>query len=1063
MKDVGASISIVNKEFLQDTQATTLAQVLLFTPNTEVAGLNGNYSAAQYAGAGNLIPEGNRDNQTGGFTRIRGLAGADLTRNYFATSIPFDTYAVDRVEVQRGANSVLFGLGSPGGIVNNTMIAPDLRKNANRVRVEADQNGSLRGSFRSNIVLMEDTLAISVAGLYQKGKFEQKEAWQDDQRLYAAIDWKITEGIHLWGNYETGVRDSSRPDFVPPNDGITPWLQTGKIIWDHPADAGTWYDKTGSVIPGVANPRIQQLTTSGISVGYANWYGDVNDPNPTSIQGTYTTGAMGLPNFYPETSGRWMNLQPVNAYDIVRRTGFWPDGTAAEPGHQFFAAGFVGQQLLDRSIFDYRKHLFSGGSSTQHMDWDVYQVGASGSWFEDRLGLELAYHNEKEHDSGKNALQGLLQRTIFIDTNRLLIAPVVAGDDGTGALMPNPNFGKPSMGGLYGGNYKGSTREDYRATAFGELKASDMMEEGLVESILGRLRVTGVYEQRKNTSYEYYSRDQVNATATARALTDSGGIYDVPHYIFRTGSQFQLPYSGNVDFLGATTLSDLSGADIGAVPFGDLRTRTPAYMTDVVGWNSDTATFASFDTPSYNLEDTDQFPAAFYAGKRDTNIDSQVLVGQWYIWDDTLVLMGSWRNDVSKTAGVGAPGSRLHPRADATYDPAFVAGPQDLQENANVDTTSWSAMLHTPQFIKDSLPWGSELSFYYSESENFQATGGNVTILNDPIPPISGSTTEKGFIISTMNGKLVGRFNWYETGILNKRFDVGGVSSNEGILLNLVRQLDLPENVAQGFTRADVEAVLPPQGVIDVNQWVPYWDIFDAETNRNSADSGTQDFVSTGFEWEITYNPSANWTHMLTVGNQETITSNTYPVLQQYVEDFVIPTWVNSNFAQNYFMGSSLLTLAETATNNIVLPVAKGVTQDGNPQIEQRKYRVTYNTSYAFGNDSFMPDWLGQVTLGGGIRWQDKVGVGFGVSMNEFGDYVQDVDKPIYGGEMFNLDLFWRSTWFLQNEQSISVQLNITDVTAQGDLVPIYANPDGSKTYRFTEGRMFKLMGTWEF
>lgn len=209
MKDIGSSISIVNKEFIQDTGAIDLQDVLLYTPNTEVAGMGGNFSAAQYAGAGNMIPEGNRDSHSGGFTRIRGLADADLTRNFFITALPFDTYNVDRVEVQRGANSALFGLGSPGGVVNHTLIAPDFnQKNRNRIRLEFDNYGSMRGSFRTNQVLVEDALAINIAGLYMDKQFSQKEAFEKDKRLYAAFDWKVIEGINIFGNIETGDRNS---------------------------------------------------------------------------------------------------------------------------------------------------------------------------------------------------------------------------------------------------------------------------------------------------------------------------------------------------------------------------------------------------------------------------------------------------------------------------------------------------------------------------------------------------------------------------------------------------------------------------------------------------------------------------------------------------------------------------------------------------------------------------------------------------------------------------------------------------------------------------------------
>src|SRR5690606_6466120 len=154
---------------------------LLFTPNTEVSGISGNFSGYQ-SSAGSPIPEGETDRPQGGTTRVRGLAAADLTRNYFNTDVPFDTYNTQLIEVQRGANSALFGIGSPGGIVNSTTIRANLNDDFGRVRLETDEHGTLRGSFRHNQVLIEDKLAIRVAGLLDDRKYEQEEAFLEDER-----------------------------------------------------------------------------------------------------------------------------------------------------------------------------------------------------------------------------------------------------------------------------------------------------------------------------------------------------------------------------------------------------------------------------------------------------------------------------------------------------------------------------------------------------------------------------------------------------------------------------------------------------------------------------------------------------------------------------------------------------------------------------------------------------------------------------------------------------------------------------------------------------------------
>ncbi|MEO6002090.1 MAG: hypothetical protein ABIZ04_05995, partial [Opitutus sp.] len=45
LKDIASSISVVTKQFLQDTGAKNSADLLVYTTNTEVGGLGGNFSS----------------------------------------------------------------------------------------------------------------------------------------------------------------------------------------------------------------------------------------------------------------------------------------------------------------------------------------------------------------------------------------------------------------------------------------------------------------------------------------------------------------------------------------------------------------------------------------------------------------------------------------------------------------------------------------------------------------------------------------------------------------------------------------------------------------------------------------------------------------------------------------------------------------------------------------------------------------------------------------------------------------------------------------------------------
>ena len=89
------SIQVLNKEFIDDTGATTLQQAIRFTSNVSGGDTRGD-----------------------GFI-IRGF-GTTILRNglSFTSSTNNDPIAFERVEVVKGASAVLYGTSAPGGLIN---------------------------------------------------------------------------------------------------------------------------------------------------------------------------------------------------------------------------------------------------------------------------------------------------------------------------------------------------------------------------------------------------------------------------------------------------------------------------------------------------------------------------------------------------------------------------------------------------------------------------------------------------------------------------------------------------------------------------------------------------------------------------------------------------------------------------------------------------------------------------------------------------------------------------------------------------------------------------------
>lgn len=231
LRDVASSISVVTKDFLQDTGSTNLEDILVYTVGTEVNGLGGNFSNFGQMNLGRKFQE----NSSGAFepmstTRLRGLAAADQARNFFNSGIPTDAYNVDRIDINRGANSALFGLGSPAGIINSTLIAPRFKDSA-EVKVRVDSENSFRTSLDLNRVVVPNRVALRVAALHDDQRFRQKPAFVEDRRYFGAVKARVFKETTFDAFFELVDQVSNRPRVVPPLDQLSNWFNYGKPVY----------------------------------------------------------------------------------------------------------------------------------------------------------------------------------------------------------------------------------------------------------------------------------------------------------------------------------------------------------------------------------------------------------------------------------------------------------------------------------------------------------------------------------------------------------------------------------------------------------------------------------------------------------------------------------------------------------------------------------------------------------------------------------------------------------------------------------------------------------------
>src|SRR6185503_16620008 len=153
LADIAASITVVTKQQMDDTASLDINDVFRYEASTE--------GSSSYTPQ--LTDRGTMKDSVGGYSfgnngdtttnaqsnRVRGLSAPDASINYHPSNsrIPFDSYNTQSVEISRGPNSLLFGMGSPAGIVNQSASQAVLNRNSNTVSLRTDQYGSFRTSL----------------------------------------------------------------------------------------------------------------------------------------------------------------------------------------------------------------------------------------------------------------------------------------------------------------------------------------------------------------------------------------------------------------------------------------------------------------------------------------------------------------------------------------------------------------------------------------------------------------------------------------------------------------------------------------------------------------------------------------------------------------------------------------------------------------------------------------------------------------------------------------------------------------------------------------------------
>lgn len=1068
LRDVGAPISVLTAELFKDLGATDAASILPYATNMEVAGVHGNYTGGSTQGASYNTAGVRREPQNEG-QRVRGLSRASLTRNFFLTDIPFDNYNIERVTISRGPNSLLFGIGEVGGIIDNEVRQASLHRTSGEFSVRLGEYGTYRETAEYNLVLAPKRVALLIAGLNESQEYEQRPAFEQDRRIYAALNAVLRPGktgavlgrTVLRGNLERGYLRSNPPNVVPPTDGIGPWfslpsysatdvaaLNDGQV----PASA-RWINNGSYRSKLIVDNRTGQYTAStlpnsGRQPLFFNFGLFYNDP-------LATTPSVGLADRSIQgTIGRvqWNLLSPrIPPYNAQ------VDMLTLQPFEPLFMPGYIGGVIQDRRVLDNTRMLLTGTSGRVEHTFKARNLVLEQEFLGGAAGLQLAYDWQFYANQARLLYDSGESNILSVDINAY-----------TPNLEPNPNVGRVFM--VTNGNEgdldlqrRDSTREAMQATAFYRL---DFTTSRNWRRHLGRHTFTAFAgRQEIEHGAETLQPNWVDAPGTG---TDVATI--VNHGVNSGRRRIYL-----MNYLTPSLVSSQyqSLADVRIDQY--LRNPIPEDGQQYLIQYS-----RNFGRPTINPVTglpffTDPFQVKYaYSGGDRTLQRIQSTVGSWQaqLLQNHVVGMIGWRTDKSVT--FGSRGGVYLPSGE--WDPTNLQIDPGNRADTSGDTVTKSVVVRAPRRWTDRL--GVGVSVHGSESENFAAVPARNDIQRMPIANPSGQTRDFGF--SLERGELSLRVNRFETDSTNASLGLGSTFQLAGNIIAVM--LGRAYENAQSLTiQQYLSAAGQPAGAVSrFSSWDELYreilglSLASSHGNRYSLTpsnfgawltpvdraTATSSSQTKGWEVELTGNLTANWRVFFNVAKQESVQFDTAALLGQVafkLRDELTASKLDG--LKDSVTRSEIDTYQSRYTRTVLNPLLATLAKDGTISAEQRKWRLNLVSTYQFRRS-----WLRGVSAGAGLRWQDRAAIGYRIKNVVAGAVTPDVTRPIFGDPEWNGDLWLGYRRKLFERINWRVQLNVRNAIGSQAYVPVVANPDGRiVVVRNPPPREFSITNTFNF
>jgi outer membrane receptor protein involved in Fe transport len=295
-----AAMSSITRAFIDDLNITNVQDALKWSLNAVPTSWRNGISGASGGDVFNFWSVSIR-----GDSHVQG--GNPPTKNYFPTFMVLDTYNIDRIEIDSGPNSILFGIGDIGGALTSytkqavfndftELSAQTSSYGGYRFTADINQTAGNMVALRLNAVAANEKgwrdgdihkkLGVDLAGTVKLGdrtqiRFEG-EGWKEKKTVFAQ---SIQDGTSLWN----GTTNSATWGSTVPNSGANPLNTPGApgvtamAAWGGPQYYYVWTPSVG-LFNWAGGAR--SMGTGDVAWGaYVRPYSFVFGPTGTTVQG----------------------------------------------------------------------------------------------------------------------------------------------------------------------------------------------------------------------------------------------------------------------------------------------------------------------------------------------------------------------------------------------------------------------------------------------------------------------------------------------------------------------------------------------------------------------------------------------------------------------------------------------------------------------------------------------------------------------------------------------------------------------------------------------------------